>query len=129
MRPMTSPTLLLAASLLLAALPAFATTATTPATPETESAATASTSSPDAVAPAAQGGDALPQVLPLLAPGAEPMVGGGCGAKHTLEYGNFFVTSQSECTTQCTSWCDGLGGRVVSASYSPRSLCDCLCCV
>jgi hypothetical protein len=57
--------------------------------------------------------------------------GNTCNGQFTEIYNYFFfVLSQSECDTQCTDWCDGEGGILVSASFSPRGLdCRCTCCV
>lgn len=121
MRPMTSPTLLLAASLLLATVPVFAGA---PASPETVAPA-----APGAVeAPATQDGSLDLPNLPLFSPLAEPTAG-SCGGNHTLQRTTFFLTgSQEGCVDTCTDWCDGLQGTVTGALYG-RGECRCECCV
>lgn len=72
--------------------------------------------------------------LPLFVPEAEAAMGNGnnmCHGQFT-EITNYylFVLSQSECDGLCTDWCDGEGGTLVSANWSPRGVdCGCTCCV
>lgn len=114
---------LLAASFALVAGSAMAAEPTAGPLDAMESVASLST-------PAETSADGAPVPdLGLLEPQPEPKAQ-GCGGPHTLYYAFYLqIQSQAACDAQCTSWCDGLGGRVTTHFWTPRTECDCGCCV